>query len=157
MLTFILPAMSTYCLNKLKMTPLSKDLWLSRWSGVLLIIADLVITFSFTPFLYAVGLILLASGCGLTPLIRSLLNALVEPHHVGILNTVVGFLETLGMMIAAPIFSWGLQTGIELGGGWIGLPFAAGTVITCISTAITFAYRIPRDVERDIVEEDHVA
>lgn len=157
MLTLILPAMSTFCRDRLMMSPLSKDLWLSRWSGFLLILADLVITFSYTPFLYALGLVLLAGGCGLPPLLRSLLNALVEPHHVGLLNTIVGFLETLGIMIAAPIFSWGLETGIELGGGWIGLPFAAATVITCVSTAIVCVYRIPRELERDIVEEDHIA
>lgn len=157
MLTLVLPALSTHCRTRLGMSPLSKDLWLSRWSGVTLILADLVITFSSSPLLFAAGLVLLSGGCGLTPLLRSLLNALVEPHHVGILNTVVGFLETLGVMVAAPVFSWALQVGIEMGGGWIGLPFAAGTLITCISTAIVFVYRIPKDLERDIVEEDHVA
>lgn len=157
MLTLILPAMSTFCRERLLMSPLSKDLWLSRWSGLLLLLADLVITFSYTPLLYAAGLVLLAGGCGLPPLLRSLLNALVEPHHVGLLNTVVSFLETMGVMVAAPVFSWTLRVGIELGGGWLGLPFAVGTAITCVSTAIICVYRIPGDLERDIVEEDHLA
>lgn len=157
MLTLILPALSTLCLKKLRMSPLSKDLWLSRWSAVLLILADVVITFSATPFLYAGGLVLLAGGCGLSPLLRSLLNSLVEPHHVGILNTLVGFLETLGIMIAAPIFSKALQAGIELGGGWIGLPFAVGTLVTCAATTIVWLYRIPAQLERDIVAENHEA
>ncbi|KAK7739043.1 hypothetical protein SLS53_005941 [Cytospora paraplurivora] len=143
MLTFLLPAVSTFCLHTLDMSPLSKDLWLSRWSGVLLILADLIITFSYTPALYALGLVLLAGGCGLPPLIRSLLNAQVEPHHVGILNTLLGFLDTLGIMIAAPIFSNALRKGIDLGGGWLGLPFAAGTCITVVATGILWVYRIP--------------
>ncbi|KAJ4386830.1 hypothetical protein N0V93_009728 [Gnomoniopsis smithogilvyi] len=156
-LTFILPALSTFCLARLRMSSLSKDLWLSRWSGLALIIADIVITFSFTPALYTTGLVLLAGGCGLGPLIRGLLNALVEPHHVGILNTVVGILETAGIMVASPIFSWSFQQGMELGGAWIGLPFAAGTLITCGATVIVWAYRIPVEVERGILEEDHIA
>lgn len=156
MLTLVLPALSTHCRTRLGMSPLSKDLWLSRWSGAALVLADLVITLSASPLLFAAGLVLLSGGCGLAPLLRSLLNALVEPHHVGMLNTVVGFLETLGIMVAAPVFSWALQVGIEMGGGWIGLPFAAGTLITCVATVMVFAYRIPRELERDIVEEDQV-
>ncbi|KAJ4413985.1 hypothetical protein N0V82_008195 [Gnomoniopsis sp. IMI 355080] len=157
MLTLILPALSTLCLTRLRMSPLSKDLWLSRWSGLALIIADLLITFAFTPALYTTGLVLLAGGCGLAPLLRGLLNALVEPHHVGILNTVVGILETAGIMVASPIFSWSFQRGMEMGGAWIGLPFAAGTIITCGATVVVWAYRIPVEVEREVVEEDHVA
>ncbi|KUI63980.1 hypothetical protein VM1G_10759 [Cytospora mali] len=146
MLTVILPAISTFCLSTLGMSPLAKDLWLARWSGVVLILADLVITFSYTPSLYAFGLVLLAGGCGLPPLLRSLLNALVEPHHVGILNTLLGILDTMGIMIAAPIFSQALRKGIDLGGGWIGLPFAAGTGITLVATVIMWAYRLPRSL-----------
>lgn len=157
MLTFLLPALSTLCLSRLRMSPLSKDLWLSRWSGVALVVADLVLTFAATPALYTAGLVLLAGGCGLGPLLRGLLNALVEPHHVGLLNTVVGILETAGIMVASPVFSWSFQRGMEMGGGWVGLPFAAGAVITGGATMIVWAYRIPEEVERGIVEEDHVA
>lgn len=159
MLTFLLPAVSTFCLRTLDMSPPAKDLWLARWSGVLLILADLTITFSCTPALYALGLVLLAGGCGLPPLIRSLLNAQVEPHHVGVLNTLLGFLDTLGVMIAAPIFSNALRKGIDLGGGWIGLPFAAGTCITVVATGFLWVYRIPKPLREtgDGEEEGEVA
>ncbi|ROV93801.1 hypothetical protein VMCG_08796 [Cytospora schulzeri] len=143
MLTVLLPAISTFCLTTLGMSPLKKDLWLARWSAALIILAELVISLSYTPALYALGLVLLAGGCGLPPLLRSLLNALVEPHHVGILNTLLGFLDTLGVMIAAPIFSQALGKGIQLGGGWIGLPFAAGACIAALATGILWAYRLP--------------
>lgn len=156
MLTVILPAVSSFCLKRLGMSPLSKDLWLSRWSGVMLVVADLAVAFSFTPALFGAGLVLLSGGCGLTPLLRSLLNAQVEPHHVGILNTLLGFLDTLGVMIAAPIFSESLNKGIELGGAWIGLPFVAGAVISCFAAGILWVYRIPPQVERSVLEEDHV-
>lgn len=156
MLTFILPALSTFCLNRLHLSPLSKDLWLARYSCLALILADTVLTFSSTPALYTSGLVLLAGGCGLGPLIRGLLNALVEPHHVGILNTVVGILETAGIMVGSPVFSWSFRKGMEMGGAWIGLPFAAGTVITCGATVIVWVYRIPEGVEREIVEDDRL-
>lgn len=143
------------CLRQLGMSPLSKDLWLSRWSGGVLILADLVIAFSSSPTVFGAGLVLLSGGCGLVPLLRSLLNAQVEPHHVGILNTLLGFLDTLGLMVAAPVFSESLHKGIELGGAWIGLPFLAGAVISCFAAGILWLYRIPPQVERSVIEEDH--
>lgn len=156
MLTILLPAISSFCLKTLGTSPLSKDLWLSRWSGAVLILANLSIAFSSSPAFFGIGLVLLSGGCGLVPLIRSLLNAQVEPHHVGILNTLLGFLDTLGIMVGTPIFTESLHKGIELGGPWIGLPFLAGAVISCVAAAILWLYRIPPQVERSVIEEDHV-
>ncbi|KAI3398099.1 hypothetical protein diail_9852 [Diaporthe ilicicola] len=154
-LIILLPAISSLCLRRLGMSPLSKDLWLSRWSAVVLVVADLAIAFSSSPALLGVGLVLLSGGCGLSPLLRSLLNAQVEPHHVGILNTLLGFVDTVGVMVAAPIFSESLNKGIELGGAWIGLPFVAGAIISCFAAGILWVYRIPPQVERRVIEEDH--
>lgn len=155
MLTLVLPALSTYCRTRLRMSPLTKDLWLARWSGFALILADLAIALAYSPALLAVGLVLLSGGCGLAPLLRSLLVALVEPSRVGALNTAVGFLETLGVMVAAPAFAWLLQVGIAWGAGWVGLPFGAAAVVAGVSAVVVFLYRIPGDLERVIVEEDH--
>lgn len=143
MLTVLLPAVSTFCLSRLGMAPLKKDIWLARWSGAALILANLVLSLSYTPSLYCLGLVLLAGGCGLPPLLRSLLNALVEPHHVGILNTMLGFLDTGALMMAAPVFSEALGKGIEIGGGWLGLPFMAATGISLVATVILCVYRLP--------------
>lgn len=156
MLTVLLPAVSSICLRQLNMSPLSKDLWLSRWSGIVLILSNLAIAFSSSPSLFGIGLILLSGGSGLVPLLRSLLNAQVEPHHVGILNTLLGFLDTLGVLVGAPIFTESLRKGIELGGAWIGLPFLAGAVISCFAAVILWLYRIPPQVERSVIQEDHV-
>ena len=147
--------MSSFCLKSLGMSPLSKDLWLSRWSGIVLILANLAVAFSYSPALFGAGLVLLSGGSGLVPLLRSLLNAQVEPHHVGILNTLLGFLDTLGVMIGAPVFSESLKKGMELGGPWIGLPFLAGAVISCFAAGILWLYRIPPQVERTVIQDDH--
>lgn len=156
MLTVLLPAISSLCLSQLNMSPLSKDLWLSRWSGVVLVLANLAIALSSSPALFGIGLVLLSGGSGLVPLLRSLLNAQVEPHHVGILNTLLGFLDTLGIMVGAPIFTESLHKGIELGGAWIGLPFLAGAVISCVAAGILWIYRILPQVEMSVIQEDHL-
>lgn len=156
MLTIVLPAFSSFCLGTLGMSPLSKDMWLSRWSGVVVVLADLAIAFSSSPALFCAGLVLLSGGSGLVPLLRSLLNAQVEPHHVGILNTLLGFLDTLGVVIGTPIFSMSLHKGIELGGPWIGLPFLAGAVISCFAAGILWLYRLPPQLERSVLQGNHV-
>lgn len=72
------------------------------------------------------------------------------------LNTVVGILEAMGIMVGSPVFSWGFRKGMEMGGGWVGLPFAAGTVITAGAAVVVWGYRIPGQVEREIVEDDRL-
>lgn len=97
---------------------------------------------------------LLAAGCGLPALLRSVLNALVAPQQIGVVNTLVGFLETVGLMVAAPVFSAAMSSGMEMGSGWVGLPFAVGTGISAVAAGIVWVYRIPEEVKREVVEED---
>lgn len=139
----ILPAVSLFCLKVLKMSPMSKDLWLSRWSGVLLIIGALFIAFAASPFLMAIGLIFMSAGSGYASLLRSLLNSLVEPHHVATVNTLIGFIDTVGLMVISPVLSQALRTGVNLGGAWIGLPFMVASLLFIVSTGVVFAFKLP--------------
>lgn len=128
------------------MTPPRKDLWLARWSGAALAAADLAVGLSGAPAPYALGLVLLAGGCGLRPLLRSLLSGLVGPRHAGALNTVLGILETLGVMAAAPAAGRALGAGFAAGGAWAGLPFVAGAGVSLVGAGVLWAYRLPPPV-----------
>ena len=85
----------------------------------------------------------MSGGSGYANLLRSLLNGLVEPHHVGVMNTLVGFIDTIGLMVFSPLLSQALRSGLNLGGVWIGLPFMCAAVMFTMSTAIVFAFRLP--------------
>lgn len=89
------------------------------------------------------ALVVFAAGGGFPSLLRSLMNALVEEGHVGTLNTLVSFLETIGLMIAGPTLSEALGYGIERGGAWIGLPFLCAAGLIFLSTVIVLAFRLP--------------
>jgi MFS transporter, PCFT/HCP family, solute carrier family 46 (folate transporter), member 1 len=95
--------------------------------------------------------ILLALGSGIRQLIISLLNSLVEPHHLGMLNGVVGVLNMGGLVIAAELMSETLSTGVKLGGLWIGLPFFIAAAASAISTAVILLYRAPAVPPADIL------
>lgn len=92
-------------------------------------------------------MIVFAAGGGLVALVRSLMNALVEQHHIGTLNTLVSLVETVGLMIAGPTLSQALSIGIDMGGPWIGLPFLCASMLFVVVTAIVWVFRLPRPRE----------
>src|SRR6187399_3735058 len=84
------------------------------------------------------GLIILAFNNGMAAVIRSLLSGMVEPHYLGTLNSLIGVLEMVGLMAAAPTLFQSLRYGLELGGAWIGLPFFCAAGMISLSSAIVW-------------------
>ncbi|KAK3497675.1 major facilitator superfamily domain-containing protein [Neurospora hispaniola] len=120
-----------YHLNLTPLTPLQKDLHLARASSLLLTLGCLLIALATTRLGFTSGMILFALGSGLGSTLRSLLNALVDEEHMGLLNSVVGWLEMVGIMVAGPVLAEGMSEGLRKGGGWVGLPFwMAGGLLT---------------------------
>ncbi len=76
-------------------------------------------------------------------MVRSLLNAMVESHHLAILNSLVGLIEFTGLMVAAPVLFDALHTGLKMGGLWAGLPFFITAFTLGLATLVVFAFRLP--------------
>ncbi|KAB5528849.1 major facilitator superfamily domain-containing protein [Coniochaeta sp. 2T2.1] len=144
LLAVILPGISWVCVHTFKMSSMAKDLWLSRISGIVQTLGALLVAFSVSGTMLMVSLVVFAAGGGLTPLVRSLANALVEEHHVGILNSLISFLDNIGMMIAGPILAKALKIGFHWGGMWDGLPFMVSAFLFSISTAVVWTFSIPK-------------
>ncbi|CAK7215197.1 hypothetical protein SBRCBS47491_002401 [Sporothrix bragantina] len=125
-------------------SPLRKDLWLARFSGVLLVLGSILIAFAVTPALLSVALVVFSLGGGYSSVMRSLLNAFVEPHHLAMLNTLLGLLEFSGLMVAAPVLFGALQRGVALGGVWTGLPFLICAGMCLVSTLVVVVFRFQR-------------
>lgn len=71
-------------------------------------------------------------------MLRSLLSNMVDPRHLGTMNSLLGILEMIGLMIGAPALFASLRHGFELGGDWIGLPFICAAAMIALSTGIVF-------------------
>lgn len=142
-LLVLMPFASWLCLQHLHMTAVAKDIWLARWSGVMGILGCLIIAGAANGYLFSVGLVWFALGTGMSSIIRSLLNGMVEEHHVGTVNTLVGFMEMVGLMMAGPLLAESLSIGLNLGGAWIGLPFLTAGLFFITSTAILWSFRLP--------------
>jgi hypothetical protein len=142
-LMVLLPGTSWLCIHRFGMPGVSTDLWLSRWSGVVQILGCLIIAAAGNGVFFSFGLIWFALGSGMSMLIRSLITALVEEHHVGTANTLVGFMEMVGLTVAGPLLAKSLSVGLDLGGPWVGLPFLTGGSFFATSTIILWVFRLP--------------
>ncbi|CAK7203641.1 hypothetical protein SEUCBS139899_006379 [Sporothrix eucalyptigena] len=132
---------------------LRKDLWLARVSGSLLVIGAILIAFAVTPALLSVALVVFSLGGGYSSVMRSILNAFVEPHHLAMLNTLLGLLEFSGLMVAAPSLFAALQRGVDLGGVWTGLPFLICAGMCLMSTLVVVVFRFPASMLEKEKEE----
>jgi MFS family permease len=141
----LLPVVSWYCVRRLGMEDMVKDLKLARLSGVTLVLGSLTIAGAVNGAIYSIGLVWFALGSGMGAMIRSLLNALVEEHHVGTVNSLIGFMEMVGMTLAGPLLAKSLSVGLDLGGAWVGLPFLAAGSLFVISTTILYIFRLPNE------------
>ena len=138
----VMPVASRLCLQRLGMTGMAKDLWLARLSGIIAVIGCVIIAAAANGSLFSVGLVWFALGAAMPPLIRSLVNNMVEEHHIGTVNTLVGFMETAGLTIAGPVLAKSLGVGLNLGGPWVGLPFFTAASFFAISCTILWTFRL---------------
>ena len=137
----VLPFASWFCLSRLGMPAVAKDITLARLSGFVSIVGCLIIALAPNGYVASFGLVWLSLGTGISSLTRSLINALVEEHHVGIANTLFGLMEMCGIIIAGPLVAESLSTGMRWGGAWLGLPFITGAGFFAVATTILYIFR----------------
>lgn len=119
----MLPIAGYILVSKCALSGQAKDFWLARGSVVLLMFGAFIIGLAATPVLMIIGVGVLALGSGYTILIRSLLASVVEKHQIGTLYTIIGVLETVGILIAGPLLAFSYRVGLAWEGAWIGLPY----------------------------------
>ncbi|KAK6073234.1 MFS transporter [Seiridium cupressi] len=150
-LIIVLPVLSQFLVTKLKISAKRRDVWIASVTGLAGVIGTLLIAFAPTSEVLILGLVTLAVNGGMPPVIRSLLSDIVEPRSLGTMNSLVGILEMLGLMISAPTLFGCLRLGFELGGNWIGLPFMCAAAMITIS--ITIVWFSPIKEQKGAVED----
>jgi MFS family permease len=135
-------------MERFGLSAMAKDLLLTRVSGVIISLGSLAIALSVTPWMLSISLVIYAFGSGFRSLVRSLLSALVGSHHQAMMNSALGVLQYLGIMVASPILYGALDEGIQRGGMWLGLPFFIATITSIVSTTIVMLFRMPSNGSR---------
>lgn len=145
MLLAVLPFLSWYITKRTALHPLIRDLWLVRMTGIFLSLGCFMVAVAYKPWFLIAALVIFSMGATYTNICRAVLNAVVEPHTIGTLNTAIGWVEQLSTLVSAPVISALLRAGTRIGGAWVGLPYMAATVMAVCGTVLVFGYHLPGD------------
>ncbi|KAH8125759.1 major facilitator superfamily domain-containing protein [Trichoderma asperelloides] len=106
LLTMILPLINHFLIEKLRFSPLRKDLAISRASIVALVAGSLGIAIAKRnqSSIVVAGIYVYALGCGYNPAIYSLLSLVSGGNHIGILYANIGAMQSIGTFIAGLMF-----------------------------------------------------
>ena len=125
------------------MAPRNKDLLITRASCLLLLIGSLTVGLSPNSTLMLIGLAVFCLGSGYSLVLRSVLAAVIEPHHRATMFSTVGVLESVSALAARSLLALLYQAGLKLEGVWMGLPFVAAGGILAFGLALLYIVRLP--------------
>ncbi|KAI1177378.1 major facilitator superfamily domain-containing protein [Nemania sp. FL0916] len=120
-----------------------RDLFLARWSYVILFIGAVTLGLSPTLGGFVLGLILMAVGSGFGSLSKSLMSIYVDPAHRSRLFSLVGMVEVLGSVFSQPLLAGLFSLGLRWHGVWIGLPYLGLAALIALSGSLLLFVRIP--------------
>lgn len=131
-----------------------RDHVMSKWSGVLSIIGFAAISLAPTPAILINGQIILSTGSSFLVTTRSLATALVLPDHVSTLYAAIAIAQSVGVLVAGPLFASLFRLGKHIGDAWMGLPFLQASL--CFAMAVIAVWRIQLAPSvRGANEEEH--
>lgn len=111
LLVVVLPAMSQFP-QSLGMSLQSKDLWLARGSIILLTAGTVLIRVANVPTILILGLTLFSFDGGYSYIMRSLISTVAQGHHIGILLTTIGLMETAGSLMSGQLLAVMFRIGL---------------------------------------------
>lgn len=125
-----------------RLSTTQKDLTLARTSMVFLTIGTSMLAVYSIPVVIA-GFIIMTCGLGWLAVCKSLLLAFTDTAHASRMYSLTGVFESIGSLVAGPLFASLFSYGMRLGHGWEALPFLAVSCLCFIGTILLFLVRLP--------------
>jgi len=148
----LLPLLSASLTKHQNLSPLRRDLYMSRASMAAWALGWTAFGLAPTLASASLGMGLSALGSGSYFLIRSFLTPLVPGENVAALYSVVSVVDTLGAMLGAPLlavlFNRGLRVGVP------GLPFLALGAVCAGVAVLLCVVGVRKDEEEDVGGRD---
>ncbi|CAG8907285.1 unnamed protein product [Penicillium egyptiacum] len=138
--SILMPGLSVLAIRYLNLHGKYRDHLMSKWSGVLSIIGFAAIFLAPTPAILISGQVILSIGSSFLVTTRSLVTALALPDHVGTLYSAIAIAQSVGVLVAGPLFASLFRLGMHLGDAWMGLPFLQASLFFAL--AVTAVWRI---------------
>jgi hypothetical protein len=137
------------------MSAATKDLLIVQVSISILALGTTFMALAAHPALFIAGVCGLALGWGFYSALRSLAMAQAAQAHIGVVNTAIGFAQSIGIMVAGPVLAAAFRRGIDLDGVWLGLPYMVAAVLFVgAGILVMFGVRIRKTHEYKEVDED---
>ncbi|ODH45312.1 hypothetical protein ACO22_00190 [Paracoccidioides brasiliensis] len=139
----VLPLSSWYLTSCRRMHFRQKDLTMSKASVILLLIGTFIMGISPSISLFITGLVVQTLGIGFVFIIRSLATTMVHRDQTARLYTAIEMLQSIGVTIASPTVTMFFNWGLEMGDGWIGLPWVVASGLFGATAILLWMYRLP--------------
>ncbi|KAH8657909.1 major facilitator superfamily domain-containing protein [Xylariales sp. PMI_506] len=133
-----------------------RDLLLAKWSYAFLILGAAVLGFAPSLPVFCLGLFLMAVGSGYNSLTRSLISFFIKPELRSRVFALVGMVEVVGNIYSQPLLAGLFSLGLQLGGGWIGLPYYGLALLLVFSLVLLFFVKVVQRAEEED-DDDSVA
>lgn len=125
----VIPSLSQFLIKKMRMTPAEKDLLVVRGSILFNIAGCLIVGLAINIPLVVIGSVIMSIGTGYIVACMSLVSSLVPGGKSSSLYTIIGVMQSVGILISGPTIAAIFKIGLHMGGPWIGMPYivVAGT------------------------------
>ena len=150
-LLLILPAVSSYLLEKKNYTATKRDSILACVGLTMLGLGFVIEGLAPGVPVLIIALVVQAGSIGATGSIRALMTSFIKQTEIAKLYAVLAVLDTLGLAVAGPIVAGLFGAGIKNGGGmWLGLPFdVVGVALLLVSMVLWPILLGQREVDKD--------
>jgi MFS family permease len=143
-LIVLIPGLALFFDRILRTNSLGKDKSTTQITLALAVTGSLVMFWANTPATLCVGLFLFALGHGFSVPARSLVTALVDQKHLGLLYSMISTVVYAGACIASPLFAKSFSWGMKLGEAWYGMPFLVASGLFAVALFAISAIRLKR-------------
>ncbi|KAL8744132.1 MAG: hypothetical protein Q9190_003592 [Brigantiaea leucoxantha] len=147
-LTLVLPYLAVFLIHRFHYNTLSKDIVLARLSFSITAIGTMIQALASSISVFTIGLMVAALGVGVAALVKCLLARLVHENELARTFTVMGLVQTVGILVAAPVEAELLQAGLRQGGPWVGLPFGVAGALFTATAGGMWVLRIKEETKR---------
>ncbi|KAK0645422.1 major facilitator superfamily domain-containing protein [Cercophora newfieldiana] len=144
LLLVVLPGLSRLLVSSaspLQLSPARRDLVLARASALFFAVGAVLLAGPSVSLAIA-GLALNTLGSGLSSLCRSLATTYVDAQHTTALYSLISIADVVGSLYAGPALAWLFQTGMRLGGLWLGLPYVGLAVMLALAAVALVFVRV---------------